>query len=69
MSFICEGCNKAQKKGKSPRKVLLESRTKVYPERRDENDIVIDRGGRGWEIVREAGFCNSCYANSLVKGE
>ena len=69
MSFICDNCGKPQRDRRPQNKVIIDYRKKVYPVRKDENEIVIDKGGHGWEIVKEAGFCNTCYANSMVKGE
>jgi hypothetical protein len=60
MSFICCFCKKAQPDRTKPIKVVLETRRKVYPVRRDKEDEVIDKGGIGRETVKEAYICKYC---------
>jgi len=59
MSFRCELCNRAMPAGTSPVVLILERRQKNYPERTNGKKV-IDRGGRGWEIAKEAKACKKC---------
>ncbi len=65
MSFKCDDCNTVQN-GK-PIKVIVEKRDKVYPIRRkdplDIKSAVIDKGGKGWEIVKEIEIGKECRSN------
>lgn len=65
MSFRCALCNIAQPNKAKPKQLIIEKRNKVYPVRYGYDDsgkrIIIDEGGTGWEIVREAHVCQSCY--------
>jgi hypothetical protein len=54
--------------GVSPTLIVMETRNKVYQERVDKTGKVIDRGGEGWEIVRESNACKRCV-NMLQKAE
>jgi hypothetical protein len=59
--FICEICNKQVKEGISPTMVVLDRREKNYPTRFNQTTgEVIDKGGIGEEIVKEAKACPSC---------
>ena len=59
MSFICQECGEVQDTGSKPKRVITQRREKIYPERK-EGKIVIDNGGRGWEIVAEKVVCDVC---------
>lgn len=63
MSYRCEGCGEV-KKGR-PNMVVAETRDKVYPTRMNEQNEVIDRGGKGKEIVKEVKLCDSCNIKTL----
>lgn len=60
MSFRCEKCGKAQKPRTKPIRVVTEMRDKVYPQRFDDEDNIIDSGGVGREIVSEIQICLEC---------
>ena len=63
MAFRCGFCNKAQEAGTSPTMVVTETRAKNYPERRKQTSTgnkLIDKGGRGSEIVKEVRACPTC---------
>lgn len=59
MSFRCHFCKEVSEPGVSSVMVVLETRDKVYEERRKEKKI-IDRGGKGFETVREVISCKAC---------
>lgn len=69
--YRCELCGVVVQSNTPALKVVLETRRKVYPERREANKIRIqgkkkplfshDPGGTGWEAVREAKVCRTCY--------
>ena len=60
MSFRCDVCERAMPDGASPTIEVAETRRKVYPERTDNRGKVFDKGGEGWEIVREVKICKRC---------
>jgi hypothetical protein len=66
MSFRCDICDGVQPVDSSPVRVILETRRKIYPRRTKRKkkppfeEIVIDRGGEGTEIVEEANACPEC---------
>jgi hypothetical protein len=60
MSFRCGLCKRAMPNGSSPTIEVVETRRKVYPEQTDKSGKVRDRGGEGWEIVREIMVCKRC---------
>jgi len=66
MSFRCGNCGEAQEDRSIPTLIQTERRNKVYPERR-KDDEVIDKGGKGYETVREIQVCGEC--NILLKEE
>lgn len=60
MSYICNGCLKAQPIKSKPTRVVTEYRNRTY--------VVYDKYGReqlkaGKEIVSEADLCPKCAAN------
>lgn len=59
MSFKCHFCKQTTTPGEAAVMIVLETRDKVYEERRREKKI-IDRGGAGFETVREAKSCKEC---------
>ena len=63
MSFRCQMCGTAQKDRSSPIMVIVEQRSKVYPERCDKEGKIIDKGGHGHEIVCEVQACRRCAAD------
>ena len=68
--YRCELCGVVVQPNTPCRKLVVETRRKVYTERRDSNRIRIqgkkkpmhigDPGGVGWEIVREVKVCRAC---------
>jgi len=54
MSFICDRCKKPQPVHSSPVRVVIKTRPKIYPARKD------DPGGTGREIVEEKNLCTKC---------
>jgi hypothetical protein len=60
MSFKCQSCNKQQKAGVKPVKVVSQKRAMYYPEVRDRDNEVIARRGKGWEIAEELDCCTKC---------
>ena len=66
MSFICQSCSNPQAIGVKPVKVVLQTRVKVYPVR-SRGNVVIDNGGRGIEIAKEANMCKQCAAKQSVQ--
>lgn len=69
MSFRCVECGKSQKNGIKPIMIVVERRSKNYPIRygmrinrqtKQEERVVVDKGGSGWEAVREIQVCSSC---------
>ena len=65
MSFRCQKCGDAQGDGTTPITVVIERRNKVYPVRRDAKGDVIDKGGAGYETVREIKACSRCVPEEL----
>jgi hypothetical protein len=77
--FRCGNCKGVSKPGEKPIRLVVESREKVYDPRfkmkrvnrdgwtRTEN-VCIDPGGRGHEIVREINACADC-AKKVAKAE
>ena len=65
MSFTCGICHRPiRRKHAKPDRIILETRSKVYPERRNrKGDKVIDKGGKGWEIAKEVDACRRCVAD------
>lgn len=60
MSFVCQICDEPQKDGSKPTLIAIEQRNKIYPTRRNKEDKVIDKGGSGYETVREIQVCGEC---------
>jgi hypothetical protein len=60
MSFICYSCKKPQPNRTKPIKIVLETRRKIYPVRRNKENEVIDKGGIGRETVKDAYICKYC---------
>lgn len=63
--FICQKCGKSIGPRVAPNKVVVETRTKEYPQRFALDEYgnrgeMIDKGGVGTEIVREEIRCNDC---------
>lgn len=84
MSFKCQGCGEPQRDGNKtvggryrfvparPRRVVVETRDRVYEprvERHDSGDVLVDRGGRGTEIVRELDLCPGCALAATGPGQ
>ena len=59
MSFICGNCGEAQEDGSIPTLIVTERRNKIYPERYADS-LVIDKGGSGYETVKEIQACEKC---------
>lgn len=64
MSFRCDRCGEVQERGVQPLKTVTKTRKKLYPERykqgQDGKPILIDAGGKGWEVVKEEMLCADC---------
>lgn len=65
MSFICEICNRPMPIGSKPIQYVTKTREVEYPERVVVDPLskkrkVIDRGGVGWEIVKQLNICKRC---------
>jgi len=65
MSYKCDNCGAPQPDNTQPTRAITKTRRKVYPQRFKKVDygppIVIDNGGKGWEIVSEQSLCPSCF--------
>ena len=58
MSFRCDSCNRVEQK---PIRKVVETREKIYPVRyASDGKTIIDKGGRGREIVHEMNLCADC---------
>lgn len=62
--FYCLACNTNIGPHISPIKLVLETRSRVYPPR----PLANDPGGHGVEIVREVNVCPTCV-NNAKKGK
>lgn len=71
--FRCEKCGEIVPAGTSAQSVIVQSRSKEYPERTESQptgrsryprERTVDKGGEGREIVRELKVCPRC-ANQL----
>ncbi len=69
MSFTCQLCDEPQKDRIKPILIAIEQRNKTYPERRDKEDKLIDKGGSGYETVREVQACKQCALNWITEHE
>lgn len=69
MSFVCQICDEPQKDGIKPTLIAIEQRNKTYPTRRNEEDKVIDKGGSGYETVREVQACEQCALSWNIEHE
>lgn len=69
MSFVCQICDEPQKDRVKPILVAVEQRSKTYPVRRNEEDKVVDKGGSGYETVREVQACKQCALNWITEHE
>src|SRR5687767_2470751 len=66
--YVCQMCGAEVPSGTSCRRVVVETREKIYPKRdhairkpgRQRKDWKTDPGGIGREIVRELMVCPSC---------
>lgn len=58
MSYRCEICGEA--KTGAPRIVAKGHRVKHYPQRKNDQDEIIDNGGTGTEITGEMKVCSDC---------
>ena len=54
--YICESCDKVVGPGIPSNRVVVETRSKVYPPRPQANDP----GGSGREIAKEICVCPEC---------
>jgi hypothetical protein len=55
--FYCQACNKLSQPGEKPRRVVVETRDRVYTRKKGDKEIIL---GRGTEIVREVDLCTPC---------
>ena len=69
--FRCEKCGAVVPAGTSAQSVIVQSRSKEYPERTQKQAVgrsryprerTVDKGGEGEEIVRELKVCPKCAA-------
>ena len=67
--FRCERCGQVVPAGTSAQSVVVQSRSKEYPERTQKQAVgrsryprerTVDKGGEGQEIVRELKVCPKC---------
>ena len=66
MSFICDRCHVRQPHGAKPTRVVVETRPKDYVARY-RDDVLIDVGGAGTEVVREENLCTKCSTRAKSK--
>lgn len=79
--FHCEICGAQVPPRTKAARIVLETRVRQYPKRylppkaglngrrrKSGEPVVIDRGGRGTEIVREANACPACAARRATAG-
>ena len=59
MSFGCVNCGESQEDGSIPILIQVERRNKKYPERYKDSEL-IDKGGQGYETVKEIQVCETC---------
>lgn len=66
MSFKCRNCNRVEFR---PYQVVLETRSVTYPERVyiKRKQEYVDKGGVGFEAVKEARYCSHCYQEHYEK--
>jgi hypothetical protein len=75
MSYRCDYCGKTQKNGKKPMHIIAQKRRKTYPERKymvragKKFVEVRDKGGSGWEIVKEKLMCEYCWKRDPANQE
>ncbi len=77
--YRCDLCGVVVQPNTPARKLVTETRRKVYSERHESNRIriqgkkkplhVSDPGGVGWEVVREVKVCRACYESWLEEHE
>ena len=69
--YRCQACNVVVPSNTPSRKVVIETRPKNYPPRKEANRLRIagkkkplftdDPGGHGWEAIKEIKVCRVCY--------
>lgn len=67
--FRCQQCGKVSQSGEECHKQVIEKREKIYPFREKVFSFCVerkrefrdDKGGTGWEIIKEINVCNECY--------
>lgn len=69
MSFVCQICDESQEDGSTPTLIQTECRDKTYPARRNKEDKIIDKGGSGYETVREVQACEQCVLSRNIEHE
>lgn len=57
--FNCQRCGQTSAPGEPEQRVVAQTRAVDYPPRYDGNKL-IDKGGRGLQIVREMSLCRRC---------
>lgn len=69
MSFICKRCGDIQPNNTKPKNIIIQKRDKIYPIRRenplDLKSAIIDKGGSGWEIIKEIKVCEDCFLKEM----
>ena len=60
MAFRCQKCGEAQRDWATPTLFVVERRDKTYPVRKNAEGDIIDKGGVGYETVREIQVCGKC---------
>jgi hypothetical protein len=76
--FRCDKCNAVVKPGTPTRNIIVQERTREYPERSEpistraagrwQRHRTIDKGGAGHEIVRELKVCPACAEEVVGAG-
>ena len=74
--FICFKCLKPSSPGEKPELTITAKRDKTYPFRQGVNTFMVnnhlersdDKGGKGWEIVREQWAHRNCEKRPPSKG-
>lgn len=62
--FICHKCKQYSKLGEKEEKVILKTRDKIYYKTSKRG--VKYECSRGYEIVKEAAYCQECYKEQKV---
>jgi len=58
--YKCEKCEQFSKPGEKQKRVVVETRKKIYSDPRNGTT------GEGWEIVKEVAVCATCAGAAVV---